>query len=369
MPVVFQRTVLGCCMARHLSLLTLVPILCFSLLFPSISGAQPRTARMVGGQFVDNLASGPVALLLLGGTRCSGVLVGSREVLTAAHCVVGNITADELAVVVGGGVYEVESRYYNGDYDPQGDVELNGPYDLGMVILRQPVQGVSPVPVLFNDPVGRGEATAIFGFGTNERSGEAGRRPWEDGKSAVAVVSNVGNGLLSADDRSAEATICGGDSGGPMVQTIRGFFATVGIATLGENKIVDGYCTKQGNGWFAYVDLQSPTSQRFLLAFPGVTFISGYRIYVHQVANTTSRNLQRAVNTRSRSVFSRLVKSSLKSVRQALPYADGNRKTLLRGAAALLNTAQQSTSFERAKTGVKQALSRVKQVKALGVCR
>lgn len=356
-------------MARRLSLLTLVPILCFSLIFPSISRAQPLTARMVGGQFVDNLASGPVALLLFGGKRCSGVLVGSREILTAAHCVVGNIAADELVVLVGGGAYEVESRYYNGDYNPQGDAELNGPYDLGMVILRQPVEGVSPVPVLFNDPVELGETTAIFGFGTNERSGDAGRRPWEDGKSAVAVVSNVSNGLLSADDRSAEATICGGDSGGPMVQNIQGFFATVGIATLGEYKIVDGYCTKQGKGWFAYVDLQSPTSQRFLLTFPGVIFISGYRVYVYEVANTTSRNLQRAVNTRSRSVFSRLVKASLKNVRQALPYADGNRKTLLSGAAVFLNTAQQSSSFERAKTGVKRALSRVTQVKALGVYR
>jgi hypothetical protein len=106
-----------------------------------------------------------------------------------------------------------------------------------------------------------------------------------------------------------------------------------------------------------------------LLAFPGVIFISGYRVYVYEVANTTSRNLQRAVNTRSRSVFSRLVKASLKNVRQALPYADGNRKTLLSGAAVFLNTAQQSSSFERAKTGVKRALSRVTQVKALGVYR
>lgn len=340
--------------------------LIFFLTFPLISNSEPIKERMVGGQFV-RLDDGPVALILTSSFRCSGILVGAREILTAAHCVADSTPNTDYTVIVGGGIYGVESRFYSGSYNPNGNVILNAPYDLGILILSQSVTGTNPVPVLFNDAVEPGESAIIYGYGTNELSGLPNRFPWEDAKAGQMVISNSSNGLLSSIHSLGGASTCHGDSGGPAIETLGEFAGLIGILTVGVNKEIGGTCFLTGDGLFSYVDIQSPSSQGFLSNFPGVTYISGYRIYVHSMANLLTPKLKSALKAKSTSDLAKKLKSILKQLNSTVPYSDGDGKSLLKSAAKNIKLAQNTRSLSAALKIVKKALTSMKKLSSLGV--
>lgn len=147
---------------------------------------------------------------------CTGTLVGSRVVLTAAKCVDANL--EDLAgleVKFGPGfsnqgaiaatVEDVElHRYFN----PDGA----GVNDLALLLLTEAPAGISPVAIN-TEPLGEdvvGTDVTVVGFGeTVADAGDEGLR-----RSATLQINAVAERHLTAG--SSTLTTCAGDSGGPV---------------------------------------------------------------------------------------------------------------------------------------------------------
>jgi hypothetical protein len=240
----------------------------------AVARAEEVRAKIIGGDFFPSAAGWRVAFIISDSFSCSGVLVGEREVLTAAHCVVGTTTG-ELGVFVGGDWHSVESSWYHPSYDRQVAPVRSARYDLGMLVLSAPVTGTSPFPILRRKRVTRGSTIYMAGYGANERSDQPGRSFLDDFKIGATRLFDVSRGVLQGDHRAYRSSTCSGDSGGPATFFYkRNELAVVGILSAGTNKVIDNRCRLKHGGKFIYVDLQSASSREFLAYFPGVRYVS-----------------------------------------------------------------------------------------------
>lgn len=325
-------------------------------------GQEPQD-RIIGGSFLD-LKETSVALVLGEDYRCSGVLVGAREVLTAAHCV---SYPDEINVLVGGAIYGVSEAWYHGYYDSNAPASASAPYDLGMLILSVPVAAISPTPVLTNLPVQIGDQGYIFGYGTNELSGLPGRYPWEDGKVGDMVVTSISNGLLSSQHFLTGASACPGDSGGPAIRVYGGYASVMGILSVGVNQSYGSTCYLKADGQYSYVDLQSSSSRRFLNNFPGVHYISGYRILVNIISKKVLGEIDKARRANNVKIVTKRVNRALKDIKGLLLFADGTRAYLLKSARADLKQTKGSRALTEMRAKLKKAHNKVSHVAKMGV--
>jgi len=295
-------------------------------------------------------------------------LVGRREVLTAAHCVAEALPNADFLIIVGGDVFEVSARYFNGNYDPEGSYTAeNAAHDLGILILDRDVTETNPVPVFFNKPQSAGDWAYIYGYGTNELSGGAGRTLLDNGKAGTITINNTEDGLLSSTHSLSAVSTCPGDSGGPAVQMFSGFFGVIGTVTGGINEAVSDTCYLTGNGAFSLVDLQSSSSQNFLSYYSGVQYISGHRIFVYDRATLLIAKLESAGKARSSSILRSKLRSAISFINATLPFADGTRASLLRTAVREAKVALNSSSVSRAKAPIAKALKSAKTIRSLGV--
>jgi hypothetical protein len=345
---------------------SLVPTILISLMLlgaPS-SHAQDVRARIYGGEFAT-LYNGPVALIVTSTFLCTGILVGSREVLTAAHCTAGDESDSEYQVFVGGGQYGVSTRYYNGDYDPSADDFDAAPYDLGILLLNSAVTGTSPIPVLVGDPVGVGESTVIYGYGANELSGLPDRDPRQEGKVGQAVIINTAGGLLTSNHLTAGASVCGGDSGGPMIQSVGGRAVVVGTLSVGLNTTQNGFCYLAGDGEFDYVNLQSSTSRSFLANFSGITYLAADPQRLRSGTGQLVSKIKSASRVGRSSDFVKRVSSILAKAKALRAYASGSKATVLNQAIRQLGAAAKARSLASGKRSLRKALSLMQSLYAM----
>jgi hypothetical protein len=171
------------------------------LLLPSAALASPADAvvRVVGPQMT-----------------CSGTLIADDLVLTAHHCVVergvhGEFTAKSLAPAS----LQVE---LGGDYLPWGNVgltavlaptcgEAGGRGDIAVLVLERKLVGMATIPLREAAPR-TGELVYAAGFGRCALSAEGIRRREREG----GPVASVSHGAFEV-----EASVCPGDSGGPVL--------------------------------------------------------------------------------------------------------------------------------------------------------
>jgi secreted trypsin-like serine protease len=167
---------------------------------------------------------------------CTGTVVTSDDILTAAHCITNPLRdgADGFVVVTGNGVYPVTRYQVNPLYRGTGSA-----FDTAMITVNQDM-GISAVPINVSDLVAEGEEITVYGYGKNEEGQtflDLGQAAYKSGK---MIVGAVAGGLFGASFDDTGAAICQGDSGGPVIQVINGKASIVGVTSLTIGGCLEG---------------------------------------------------------------------------------------------------------------------------------
>lgn len=184
---------------------------------------------------------------------CTGTVVTSDDVLTAAHCITDPIRdgAEGFVVVTGDAIYPVVRFQVNPLYRGTGSA-----FDTAMVTVNQDM-GIPAVPINVSDAVAEGEDITVYGYGRNEEGQtflDLGRAAYKSGR---MIVGAVGAGRFAASFDDTGSAICQGDSGGPVIQVVNGVPSIVGVTsvTIGGclEGSVSGFVSMQvkGNAEFA----------------------------------------------------------------------------------------------------------------------
>jgi hypothetical protein len=217
----------------------------------AISGLSAASLAITNGTSCT-AGTSSVALLYLVGSdgrtpvgTCSGTVISSTAVLTAAHC----LGSDTAIVRINFGTKEIAASSFVASPDYTGNNTTS--LDVGVVIASQPM-GQPIIPLLTSrDPVA-GESAVIAGWG-QDLFGQFG--PLRAGSTTVGSVGPIY--IVNTYSVSSPGT-CAGDSGGPMLVSVGGTWTVAGV-TSG----VSGSCVS-GSDYF--LNVRNPTVRAFILA-------------------------------------------------------------------------------------------------------
>jgi hypothetical protein len=180
-----------------------------------------RGVALIGGA-LEGGDPGVVALLAAASSEvaCSGTMVSPRVVVTAAHCL---DSRQSITAYFGAHAYQEGIRISASRTAPHpgwtGD--LQGNYDIGLVLLGFPVDPSWAVPLslepLTDDDVDR--PVRRVGFGRHDIASEKPDGAKRAGATAITYVSVSMDWFFAGDE---ELIPCGGDSGGPVLAVPEG---------------------------------------------------------------------------------------------------------------------------------------------------
>lgn len=203
---------------------------------------------------------------------CTATLVTVDDILTSAHCFTESINiADGYAVLIGSENPEVYfvtrlsvHPFFNGT--------PGSPFDLAMATINQvPNPAIGPVPILVSQLTEPGQEMSTFGYGTNNL-GQLGTLKSAEITITALQVGPLGGNLIATLDND-DASLCEGDSGGPVVQIVNGVSSIVGVNSFTAGVPGSQQCAASGAPISGFVDLQYEVVLNFIQNYaPDVAF-------------------------------------------------------------------------------------------------
>ncbi len=171
---------------------------------------------------------------------CSGTLLTSDDVLTAAHCLFGGVV--RALVEVDGRTVTVRDAVSHPQATTSSGIAavFN---DAAILKLSSPLSGQPTLPIIASQDIAPGDIFSIFGYGLDENQ-EIGVL-----QSGEMKADTVTENHISASYNGTGSNSCNGDSGGPAVfTTSNGVTGVVGVVSTGiQTDCLEGDVTSYAN--------------------------------------------------------------------------------------------------------------------------
>lgn len=177
---------------------------------------------------------------------CTGTVIAPRAVLTAAHCLHGEVGS--VNVFLGTGAQQVTTSFVA---HPSWHDTNATQFDVGVLLMPADI-GRTPVPLLLSRDAHVGETAILTGWGKDASGALATLRA---GSATITAVSAF---TLQTTFTTTASSVCQGDSGGPILVQEGGTWSIAGVISANSTLA----CSFGDN---FYANLRQPDISSFIL--------------------------------------------------------------------------------------------------------